>query len=105
MKGVGEEMPQELENILPGYEIWPRGLTLGPHDWLKTATRHAKVNYIRQLVPRMRELGWLTRSSSRWYEKNLNSDDLNLVMRHVEEDFRKGEITSEVRDLIKTNLQ
>ena len=105
MKGVGEEMPQELENVLPGYEIWPRCLTLGPHDWLQTATVSDKVAYVRKLVPRMRELGWLTASASRWYAENLTSENFGLVLRRVEDDYRKGEITSEVRDLIKLNLQ
>jgi hypothetical protein len=105
MKGVGEEMPQELENVLPGYEAWPHGLTLGPHDWLQTATVSDKVTYVRKLVPRMRELGWLTASASRWYEQNLNPQQLDSVLRHVDEDFKNGNITSEVRDLIKLNLK
>jgi hypothetical protein len=75
MKGVGEEMPQELENVLPGYEAWPYGYTLGPHDWLKTATTADKMSYIKKLVPRMRELGWLTSSSARWYEQNLANEN------------------------------
>jgi hypothetical protein len=105
MKGAGEHMPQELENVLPGYEIWPRGLTLGPHDWLKSATTADKVSYIKKIIPRMRELGWLTASKSRWYEQNLGGQNLSLILQRVEDDFRSGEITSEVRDLIRLNLQ
>lgn len=105
MKGVGEHMPQELENILPGYEVWPRGLTLGPHDWLKTASAKDKISYIKKLVPRMRELGWLTASKSVWYEQNLDEKNLRVILQHAEDDLRNGEITSEVRDLIKLNLQ
>lgn len=105
MKGAGEHMPQELENILPGYEIWPRCFTLGPHDWLKTASTNDKISYIKKLVPRMRELGWMTASRSRWYEQTLDDKNLRVILQQVEDDFTKGEITSEVRDLIKLNLQ
>lgn len=105
MKGVGEHMPQELENVLPGYADWPHGYIIGPHDWLKTASNNDKISYVKKLVPRMRELGWLTPSKSRWYEQNLGHKNLGVILQHVEDDFRNGEITSEVRDLIKLNLQ
>ncbi len=100
MKGVGEEPPQELENTLPGYEIWPHGYTLGPNDQLQTLSRHERMNYIAGLLPQMRELGWLTRSASGWYEQNLFSDNLNGLIRHADEDLKQGAITSELHDMI-----
>ncbi len=100
MKGVGEEPPQELENVLPGYEIWPHGYTVGPNDQLKTFTRHERMNYISRLLPQMREIGWLTRTVSRSYETYLSSDNLNGLVQRANEDFKRGIITSELHDMI-----
>jgi hypothetical protein len=55
MKGVGEEPPLELENILPGYEIWPHGYTLDPMDQLSSFSTRERANYIRGAVAG----GWL----------------------------------------------
>lgn len=57
------------------------------------------------MKPRMRELGWMTATSSRRYEQNLGDKDLSLIFQRVEGDFKNGEITSAVRDLIKLDLQ
>ena len=37
MKGAGEHMPSELEDVIPGYEVWPSGYTVGPVASLKFA--------------------------------------------------------------------
>ena len=105
MKGVGEEPPQELEDMLPGYEIWPRGFTLGPHDWLMTASRPDRITYLKALLPRMHQLGWLTERASAWYQQNLGGNRPDEILRHARDDFKSGEITSEVHDIIETSLK
>ena len=101
MKGVGEEPPQELENVLPGYEIWPHGYTLGPMDQLTSFSRRQRANYIRGSLPQIRRLGWAAPATIRWYEQNLDSYNLNEVAHRAAEDFRLGKITSELQDMIK----
>jgi hypothetical protein len=101
MKGVGEEPPQELENVLPGYEIWPHGYTLGPMDQLSSFSQRERAKYIRGSLPQIRRLGWATPATIRWYEQSLDSQNLNEVIRRADEDFKQGVITSELHDMIK----
>jgi hypothetical protein len=42
LTGVDEHMPIDLENLLPGYEEYPRGYTLGPREDLKSLTPRAR---------------------------------------------------------------
>src|SRR5205807_1342135 len=57
MKGAGEEMPQELENILPGYEIWPRGYTVVEN--LKSLSRTEHCKYLLERLSQFQSLGWM----------------------------------------------
>ncbi|HWQ31289.1 MAG TPA: hypothetical protein VNQ79_00280 [Blastocatellia bacterium] len=103
MKGVGEEMPEELEASLDilGYEAWPSGYTVGPVDSLKTFSQSDRAEYVLKLLPQFQKLGWMTQSSSRWYKQNLNRADLETVYRHATQDFKAGHITSEVIAIIE----
>lgn len=71
LKGVGEHMPTELENVMPGYEELPRGYTIGPVDSLKTLSATEHVKYIIDRLPQFEKLGWITPSARKWYEENL----------------------------------
>lgn len=59
MTGVGEEPPEKVENVLPAYEAWPRGYTVGPNDYLKAASPRKRGNYVRQRLPKVQKLGWI----------------------------------------------
>ncbi|OLD25478.1 MAG: hypothetical protein AUJ04_07610 [Acidobacteria bacterium 13_1_40CM_3_55_6] len=101
MKGVGEEMPQELENVLPGYEAWPHGYTIGPIDRLQSLSHAERANYLANLFPQFRKLGWISPVVSRWYEQNLKQENLSQVLRQSEQDVKSGKMTSEVYGMIQ----
>ena len=100
MKGVGEDMPQELENILPGYEAWLSGFTIGPIDNLKTVSPAERANYLLKLLPKFKDLGWITADVLRWYEQNLNRNDPVVLYDRAEQDLKEGNITTEVLAMI-----
>jgi hypothetical protein len=101
MKGVGEEMPEELESVLLGYQAWPSGYTIGPIDKLKSlaSTDHAK--YLLEGLSEFRRLGWMTPDVLRWYERTLQRNDLEQVYKRAAQDLKAGKITTEVYDMIQ----
>ena len=70
LKGVGEDLPSELANVIPGYEAWPSGHTVGPVESLSSLTQSQRVTYIFDKMPQFEKLGWITPSAREWYEKN-----------------------------------
>ena len=102
MKGVGEEPPQELENVLPGYEAWPRGYTIGPVDKLKSFTLNRRTKYLRKRLSEFQNLGWITADSLHWYQHNLRDDNLKQVYQQAAEHLKADKITSEVFALIES---
>lgn len=101
MKGAGEHMPFALENLLPGYEEWPRGHTIGPVDSLKTLSSADKVKYVLEQLPQFRKLGWMTDEVLHRYEQQLKSGDLGAVSKRIEQDLRTEQITTEVFAIIQ----
>uniref|UniRef100_A0A7C3PGF3 Uncharacterized protein n=1 Tax=Oscillatoriales cyanobacterium SpSt-418 TaxID=2282169 RepID=A0A7C3PGF3_9CYAN len=101
LKGVGEEMPQELENILPYYQDWPSGYTIGPIDNLKTLSPSERAKYILGLLPQFQRLGWITGDARRWYEQNLMADNLENIYKRADQDLKTGDITTEVFAIIQ----
>ena len=101
MKGVGEEPPQELADVLPGYEAWPKGYTIGPIDKMKFLSATERVKYLAERLPRFRKLGWMTTTALGWYERTLRSNNLDEVFKRADRDLKAGNITSEVFDLIQ----
>ena len=100
MVGVDEDMPQELENVLPGYEAWPSGYTIGPIDRLRSLSPAERAKYVLQQLPRFKELGWITADVLRWYEQNLNRNDPVVLYDRAEQDLKEGNITTEVFAMI-----
>jgi hypothetical protein len=105
MKGVGEEPPQELENILPGYEVWPKGYTIGPVDQLKTFSVSKRAKYLRNRLAQLQQLGWVAAERAAWYEQNLQANNLGQVFKRAAEDFKAGEITSELLAMFQSVSQ
>jgi len=101
MKGVGEEMPQELENILPGYEIWPRGYTVGPMSSLNSLSLTERSKYVNEKLSQFQRLGWMTAEVLRWYQLNLSANNFDQIHARANEDFKAGKITTEVHDMIE----
>lgn len=96
LKGVGEDMPTELEDVLPGYDIFPKGHTVGPVEGLKKLPPSEHAKYILDRLPQFEKLGWITGAARRWYENNLRSDDWDEVLRQAEQDLKTEQITTEV---------
>jgi hypothetical protein len=103
-KGVGEDMPQELENVLPGYEIWPRCHTVGPVENLKSLSQNEHAKYLLERLSQFQRLGWMTRDARQTYTQSLQRNNLREVFNRAEQDLKNGSITSEVHDMIKTLL-
>lgn len=101
MIGVGEEMPQELANLLPGYKDWPSGYTIGPDEKLKRLSLTERVNQLRKMLPQFRKLGWITDDILQWYESHLRHKELSAVYKHAEQDLKIGKMTTEVHDMIQ----
>jgi hypothetical protein len=101
MKGVGEEMPEELESLLPRYEAWPNGYTIAPTDKLRSASQQEKFVYLRQVFPTLKQQGWITSQTSLSYEHMLNKNDLQGLLNRAANDFKVGSITSELLAFIE----
>ncbi len=102
MNGVGEHMPQELENALPNtYEICPSGYTIGPIDNLKKLSPAERAHYLLKLLPKFKELGWITADALRWYQQTLSGNDFGMVYERTQQDLKEGNITTEVFAMIQ----
>lgn len=101
LKGVGEDMPQELENVLPSYEDWPSGYTVGPNANLTSLSIGERLNDVRLWLPQFVRLGWMTPAARRWYEQNLTPDRLGLLRERAGQDLKAGNITTEVHAIIQ----
>jgi hypothetical protein len=99
MKGVGEHMPSELEDVIPGYEVLPFGYTVGPVASLNSLSQSQRVNYILDKMVQFEKLGWITPSARGWYEKNFKNDVIAAQQR-AQQDLRSEQISSEVFAMI-----
>jgi hypothetical protein len=97
-----EEMPSALENLLPGYEEFPKGYTIGPNESLKTLSSSDRVKYVLEKLPQIRDLGWITAEAFVRYQQLLKTNDLTSVLNHLDEDLKSEQITSEVFVIIQT---
>lgn len=100
LKGVGEHMPSELENTMPGYEEWAKGYTIGPIDNLATLNKSERTKYILENLPKFLEAGWITDVGLRKYESILKNEDLKGTLTEAQKDLKAGFITSEVFHII-----
>jgi hypothetical protein len=102
LKGAGEDMPQELENILPGYKDWPSGYTIGPNENLGALSTDELVHDIRLWLPQFRKLGWMSADAAAWYTRNLRPHSLAVVFQRADQDLTAGLITTETYAVIQT---
>ncbi|HEV8430302.1 MAG TPA: hypothetical protein VGQ41_20530 [Pyrinomonadaceae bacterium] len=100
MKGVGEHMPSELEEIMPGYEAWPSGSTVGPVAFLDSLSQSQRVNYLLDNMLQFEKLGWITPSARTWYEKNMRND-IEAALNRTQKDLDSDQISSEVFAMIQ----
>lgn len=100
LQGVGEHMPQELEAVIPGYEEWPTGYTIGPVDLLERLSVKQRAEYVLDKMPQLETVGWITPAVRSWYEKNLKGD-IQAVLRRAPQDLDSEQISSEVFAMIQ----
>jgi hypothetical protein len=98
---AGEDPPDDLLHLLPGYEAWPKGYTIGPVDYVKhSSTEYA--NYLGERLYLFRKLGWVSATAGGWYEQNLRSNKVVELFKRADQDFKTGNITSEFYNLIQS---
>jgi hypothetical protein len=103
-KGVGEEMPEELERLLPGYQAWPRGFTIGPFAGLTTMTAAQRGSQLAEWIPEFERLGWMTTTARRRYHAGLGRGGLTEIAAMLEADLGAGHITREVASIVRGML-
>jgi hypothetical protein len=96
MMGVGEHMPEVLENLLPGYEEFPKGYTVGPIDKISSLSNTERTKYLLDKLPQFNKSGWITEDIMQKYDKQLKAGDLDSVLRRIENDLKSEAITTEV---------
>lgn len=100
MIGVGEEPPQELENVLLGYEAWPRGYTIGPVQQLRSLSSAERVRYLLNNLSQFQNLGWIKNGVLGSYKRSLKNNSLQEIVRQAERDIKAGSITTELYGII-----
>lgn len=101
MTAADEEMPSALENLLPGYEDFPKGYTIGPVDGLKTQPLQERVKYLLEKLQRFRDLGWITEDAVARYQQLLKTNDLPPMLKQLDEDLKSEQITTELFAIIQ----
>lgn len=101
LKGVGEHIPSELEETLPGYTIWAKCITIGPDDRLAVLNRTERAKYILENLSKFQEAGWMSSGTAKIYETILNKEDLAGALKQAKKDLENEFITSEVFYIIE----
>lgn len=101
LKGAGEHMPSELEAVIPGYDEFPIGTTIGPVTDLKSLSTRASLSRIREQLPLFEKLGWMTSSARNWYDNKLHMQDWGLVLEQAQADLKAERITTEVLAILQ----
>jgi len=90
-----------LENVLPGYKIWPSGYTIGPVDYLKSFSPIEQAKYLLERLPQFQKLGWMTANVRGWYEQNLTGSNYERLLARANQDLRAGKVTTEFFDMVR----
>lgn len=101
MKGVGEDMPPELEKLSLGTKDWPYGYTIGPVDKLTDMNTGERSEYFLENLPKFVEVGWMAGDTPKIYESILKRGDLSGALEQAKKDLELGFITAEVFHIIE----
>lgn len=101
LKGVGEHMPSELENAMPGFDELASCVTVGPDERLAKLSIPEKAKYLIDNLPKFVEAGWMAGNTPEIYKKILANDDLAEALKQARSDLDKEYITSEVFHIIE----
>lgn len=100
LQGVGEHMPSELEEAIPGYDEFPTGYTVGPVAFLNSLTASQRAGYLVDRMVQFEKLGWITPSARGWYERTLRND-IDSALNRSRKDLDSEQISSEVFAMIQ----
>ncbi len=100
MVGVGEEMPHELEDLLPRYSSWPQGVTIGPATRPPNASESSRPGNLETAWKQIAEAGWAPESVIDRYRALVEADNRESLQRATERDLKDNVITSEVVALL-----
>jgi hypothetical protein len=103
VEGADEETPSDLESLMPGFDEYPHGFTIGPVERLKGLSPDERAQYLLERLPQFRKLGWITDEAASRYEEGLKSGGLSAVAGRAEADLKAEQITSEVYEIIKAS--
>jgi len=101
MKGVGEELPPELEALILSNDVWPRGYTIGPSDDLRRMSQEEKISYLLKTLPQCQKQGWMTIQALQAYEQLLRRGDLQSLFTRIANDLKTSAITTEIFAMIE----
>ena len=101
VEGADEETPSDLESLMPGFDEYPHGFTIGPVEHLKGLSNEERTQYLLERLPQFRKLGWMTDEAASRYESELKNGGLGAVSGRAEADLKAEQITSEVFEIIK----
>jgi hypothetical protein len=101
IKGVGEELPQELEALILDHDVWPRGYTIGAIDDLKKMSRQERISYLLKVLPQCKRQGWIAAKTLTEYEQLLKQGNLQGIIGRVANDLKARLITSEIFSIIQ----
>ena len=101
LKGVGEHMPSELENAMPGFDELATCLTIGPVEHLSKMSKSEREKYILDNLPKFVEAGWMAGDTPKIYESILKRGDLSGALGQAKKDLELGFITTEVFHIIE----
>jgi len=101
IKGVGEELPQELEALMLDHDAWPRGYTIGPIDNLKKMPRQERISYLLKILPQCKQQGWIAAKTLTEYEQLLKQGNLQGIIKRIANDLKTQLINSEIFSIIQ----
>jgi hypothetical protein len=101
VEGADEDVPDELESLIAGFDEYPHGYTIGPVDSLKSLSVNKRVEYLLENLPLFRKAGWITEDAVGKYQELLKSGDLKGSLQQAEEDLQAEQITREVNEIFQ----
>lgn len=101
IQGAGEHMPFVLENLLPGYEDFPKGYTVGPTNNISSLSNTERTKYLLDQLPQFNKSGWITDDIMQKYDKQLKAGNLDSILRSIENDLKSKAITTEVFAIVQ----
>jgi len=99
-KGVGEDLPPELESKIPIFQDFATCLAIGPVESLSSMSKPEKVKYLLENLSKFIEAGWMSEGTAKNYEVILQAGDFPELLKKAKKDVEYQYITNEVFQII-----